>query len=958
MASIVALIDQKGRPLIQRAYRDDIPPAALERFLPIVLEREEEGSYVDPCFTDNGISYLHIRRSNVFLVALTKRNVNAAEILCYLSKLVEVLTEYFSELEEESVRDNFVIIYELFDEMMDFGFPQATDGRILKEYITQESYKMDTTKSLIRPSMTITNAVSWRSEGVTYRKNEVFLDVVESVNLMVNATGKVVRSEIQGAIKMRCFLSGMPELRLGLNDKVMLETSGKSTRKKVVEMEDVKFHQVSSTSTPSFTTLPWHRTISFIPPDGEFDLMTYRISAEFKPLVWAEATVEEHSGSRLSYVVKVRSQYKRRSTANGLEVTIPVSDDASTPKFKAPVGTVTYHPEKSAFVWKFKQLGGGKDYTMRADFSLPSVRGEEVIKRIPITIKFEIPYFTVSGVQVRYLKVIEKSGYKALPWVRYITQNGDDYSLKTNQPGSKVTNEDDYWGSSYSHTMDSFDDVKEEGFRPGTSTYQRRGRFEVASNPSSFAPSSAWSNKDLDPAPPKDRVWSTGDYVVYWWSDALALATWELGSSMVAGGLDWRLAIVAVGMGQFITSFVITANGAIGARLHIPFPVLVRASFGFYWSYFAIVSRLVVGIFWLGITATSGGHFIYFLIQFPLLLMPWTKIKHVFALKSVVGLVVMLAIFGNTVYRAGGIATGTLIGSATPPTGSAKVWLFFGSMTSVMGGYSTFAVSVSDFSRYSRHRNTQWVSWITSPLSMTFIASLGIMTAASTTAVYGEVMWNPTHILDRWTSPGGRAAAAFCAIGLIFVQVGINIAANSIAAGNDFVSMAPKYINLARGQMLAAFIGCWVLCPWIVLARASSFLTFVSQYTIVLGPIAAVVVLDYWIVKKQKLNVPELYKPDGMYRYNKWGANWRAVVAVLVGSGPGWPGFIHAINPNIYVTTGAEHIIQLGYLYSFSLAGALYVGLSLLFPDPSVLISEEVTGEDTIALFDDDKPSI
>ena len=136
-----------------------------------------------------------------------------------------MLVEYFKELEEESIRDNFVIIYELMDEMMDFGFPQTTESKILQEYITQESHKLEIQ---VRPPMAVTNAVSWRTEGIRYRKNEVFLDVIESVNMLVNANGNVVRSEILGAVKMKCYLSGMPELRLGLNDKVMFESTGRS----------------------------------------------------------------------------------------------------------------------------------------------------------------------------------------------------------------------------------------------------------------------------------------------------------------------------------------------------------------------------------------------------------------------------------------------------------------------------------------------------------------------------------------------------------------------------------------------------------------------------------------------------------------------------------------------------------------------------------------------------------
>ncbi len=230
---------------------------------------------------------------------------------------MEVFTEYFKVLEEESIRDNFVIIYELLDEMMDFGYPQTTESKILQEYallsflyngmrtdcsfsryITQESHKLEVQA---RPPIAVTNAVSWRSEGIRYRKNEVFLDVVESLNLLVSASGNVLRSEILGAVKMKCYLSGMPELRLGLNDKVMFETTGRATRGKAVEMEDVKFHQCVRLS-----RFENDRTISFIPPDGEFELMSYRLNTQVKPLIWVECLVESHSGSRMEYMLKVR----------------------------------------------------------------------------------------------------------------------------------------------------------------------------------------------------------------------------------------------------------------------------------------------------------------------------------------------------------------------------------------------------------------------------------------------------------------------------------------------------------------------------------------------------------------------------------------------------------------------------------------------------------------------------
>lgn len=266
--------------------------------------------------------------------------------------LLQVFTDYFKELEEESIKDNFVVIYELFDEMMDFGYPQTTDSKILRQYITQESHRLDLSTFIINtlnpkeqlPPDALTNAVSWRSEGIKYRKNEVFLDVIESVNLLAGSNGAVLRSEISGVIRMKVNLSGMPELRLGLNDKILFENTGRckkcicaylnsfilaNTMKKSVEMEDVKFHQCVR-----LHRFESDRTISFIPPDGEFELLSYRVGTQVKPLIWAEVAVESYSGTRLEYFIKAKSNYKRRSTASNVNIYIPVPEDAESPKFK------------------------------------------------------------------------------------------------------------------------------------------------------------------------------------------------------------------------------------------------------------------------------------------------------------------------------------------------------------------------------------------------------------------------------------------------------------------------------------------------------------------------------------------------------------------------------------------------------------------------------------------------
>jgi len=419
--SAIYILDMKGKVLISRNYRGDVENSVIDKFIGLVSEKDEDGS-LTPLICTQDCTYAFIKHSNLYVVATTKKNSNIAMIFVLLHKICTVMEEYFKDVEEESIRDNFVIVYELMDELVDFGYPQTTDGKIFQEYITQEGHKLEIAP---KPPPAVTNAVSWRTEGVKYRKNEVFLDVIESVNLLAGASGNVLRSEIVGAIKMRVYLSGMPELRLGLNDKILFDTTGRG-KSKSVELEDVKFHQCVRLS-----RFENDRTISFIPPDGEFELMSYRLNTHVKPLIWIESVIERHAHSRVEYMVKAKSQFKRRSTANNVEIVIPVPNDADGPKFKTTIGQCRYAPEQSAVIWSIKSFPGGKEYLMRAHFGLPSVTAEDTEGKPPIQVKFEIPYFTTSGIQVRYLKIIEKSGYQALPWVRYITQNGD-YQLRTN----------------------------------------------------------------------------------------------------------------------------------------------------------------------------------------------------------------------------------------------------------------------------------------------------------------------------------------------------------------------------------------------------------------------------------------------------------------------------------------------------------------------------------------------
>jgi NCS1 family nucleobase:cation symporter-1 len=314
---------------------------------------------------------------------------------------------------------------------------------------------------------------------------------------------------------------------------------------------------------------------------------------------------------------------------------------------------------------------------------------------------------------------------------------------------------------------------------------------------------------------------------------------------------------------------------------------------------------------------STGGFvafFLYFLLQLPFLCIPYTKVQYFFAFKSIIAPIIFLAVFGDTLHRAGGtISNSTVITDGIKVHGSVLAWSFFSNLNSVLGNYATLGLNIADFSRYASKPSAQNVQAFVIPFIFTIVGLLGIFTAAASQTAYGEILWNPINIIHHWLdsgSHGGRAAAAFGAIGLLIVTLGINISANSISAANDLVSFCPKYINIRRGQLLAAVIGAWACVPWKILASAQKFLAFLGGYTIFLGPMTAILMTDYYITRRGNVSVPDMYNFHGMYRYSaRYATNWRSVVAMIIGFVPPLPGFINSVSLNtIDITDGGKHL--------------------------------------------------
>jgi AP-1 complex subunit mu len=426
--SALYILDSKGRVLINFDYRGEVDFSIPDKFMSTI--QSNETSQAPPVFRVDDWTYIFVTRATLYFFIVTRTNSNVALLIVFLDALAKLFEDFLdAELCAELVIDNFTLIYELLDEVMDYGYPQTLDAKALSAYILREKPK-DLTRQPQSVPVDATGLVTWRQEGLDYNVNEVFVDVVENVNLLVGRNDAVIQNEIVGEINLTCYLSGMPELRIGLNDVVVFEPHAQrevatDVTRRLFELEDIKFHACVRMS-----QYEKDRSITFIPPDGQFNLLKYRLSSTLHPIIAVTARVERYRGSRVELNVTARSDFKKDTVAQNVRVTVPVPPDVDSPKAQCTSGKMAYSPKDDSLVWTIKRLHGGQQVSLRAHFGLPSVEREDEDAKRPISVAFEIPYFTVSGLQVQYLKVLEKTGYQAVNWVRYMTLSGT-YEFRT-----------------------------------------------------------------------------------------------------------------------------------------------------------------------------------------------------------------------------------------------------------------------------------------------------------------------------------------------------------------------------------------------------------------------------------------------------------------------------------------------------------------------------------------------
>ena len=426
MASVVFFANQKGDEVVSRTYRNDVLQQHVDSFRDKIIIQKATGQHA-PVVVIEGTTFVYTRHTNLFIVAATKAHPNVAMLFEYLYQKLRILKSYLGEhFDDESLRSNFTLLFELFDETMDYGNPQNCAIDVLKLYIKEGNVR-DPEKEETGTALTsqITGAIDWRRDGLRYRKNQVFIDVNETVSLLTTSDGNILRSEIHGKVMLNTQLTGMPECKFGLNDKLIMEKEGGGAAQQVqqmgagVEIDDCTFHRCVRLG--KFDS---ERTITFIPPDGEFELMRYRVKSPSQPFRII-SNLQEEGKTKLMVNIKVNAEFAEEIKAQNVVIKVPMPPTAASALITAAKGRAKYVPGERAIVWNISSFPGLSEASLIAIVDLLPATREKAWVKPPISLDFKIPMFSASGVYVRFLKVYEKSAYTTTRWVQYLSKAGE-----------------------------------------------------------------------------------------------------------------------------------------------------------------------------------------------------------------------------------------------------------------------------------------------------------------------------------------------------------------------------------------------------------------------------------------------------------------------------------------------------------------------------------------------------
>jgi len=419
-------------------------------------------------------------------------------------------------------------------------------------------------------------------------------------------------------------------------------------------------------------------------------------------------------------------------------------------------------------------------------------------------------------------------------------------------------------------------------------------------------------NRDLAPTRTAERTWGTYDIAALWIGLAVCIPTYMLAAGLIQGGMNWWQAILTITLGNLIVLVPMILNAHAGTQYGIPFPVLARVSFGVLGSNIPALLRSAVACGWFGIQTWIGGAAIDAMLK--VLYPPWAELAAgrwiCFAAFWLINIYIIvrghesirfledwaapflivsgLALLFWAMRRAGGL--GPMLSQPSKFSSGADFFRFFvPSLTGMVGFWATLALNIPDLMRYARGQREQMLGQALGlPTTMALFSFIGVAVTSATVVIFGEPIWDPVALLSRIESPLLVALALFA---LTIATLTTNVAANVVAPANGFANLSPRHMTFARGGVLTGIIGV-VMMPWKLLEDYGTYIFgWLVGYSGFLGPIAGIFIVDYFLIRRQKLSLYDLYRRGGLYEYRR-GYNLKALAALAAGAAAALVGLI------------------------------------------------------------------
>jgi nucleobase:cation symporter-1, NCS1 family len=473
---------------------------------------------------------------------------------------------------------------------------------------------------------------------------------------------------------------------------------------------------------------------------------------------------------------------------------------------------------------------------------------------------------------------------------------------------------------------------------------------------------SVYFSHDMAPVPVAERKWRARDLAVLWISMSACVPTYMLASSLIETGMNWWQAILTIFLGNCIVLIPMALNAHAGTRYGIPFPVYCRAAFGLRGANVPALMRALVACGWFGIQTWIGGTSIYtlLLIWFPdwasapnidglgitlpqascflafwfvNVLVVWNGIDTIRVLlniKAPLLIVLGLLLLAWAYVQADGFGPMLSQPSQFEPGGrqAGRFWaIFFPALTANVSFWATLALNIPDFSRYARSQRDQLVGQaIGLPTTMALYSFIGVAVTSATVVIYGEAIWDPVQLLRRFHNP---AVLVLAMLSLCLATLATNIAANVVSPANDFAHLKPKWISFRIGGLITALIGL-LIQPWRLLESAEIYIfKWLVGYSLLLGACGGVLIADYWLLRRARLDLAGLYRRAGPYWYCG-GFNIIGLIALAAGIVPCLPGFADALNLAEVPTFWAQ-LYDYAWFVSFGMALVTYIVLMKIF---------------------------